>query len=438
MTNLLHTPLQNALRHLRALTLGALSITLAGCSIEPPLHLHEDIEVALPEVDLELEVLWDYVISYEQQIYDYKAYWVYDWDEYDEKIFGPIGYREPDVFNFYAYYTGWNRAGQHLTAPVRHLIYGNSFTGQYNFGFYDFLIWNEVDETDGAQNTHFEEVGYDYVRAYTNPSMNSSQHPGYFPTAVNQPEDLFAVYNRGVDIPDPGEDYSQHGFVWNEERQKWVKVLESALTPLTYIYLTQVILVNNQGRVTAVDGYANLTGMAYETNVNTHVTGPDPVSVHYKSRMKKHSETGYTFSGTFPNDLATFVGPTDPVTKQPVKTTYNNEPVDIIGGKVLTFGMCNLNPGGFDSRATYAESVQRIKEIDQTPHYIEVPLQFYNGQQAVYSFDVSDQVRTLFKGGVLTVVIDVGSLTIPSSSSSNNGFNAEVKDWDKETHIIDM
>lgn len=414
------------------------TLLLTACAIEPPLHLHEDLDLELPEIDLDIDVLWDYVISYEQEVYNYEEHWLYGWDAKDEEIFGEIGYDEPNLFNFYRYYTGWTPKGKHETYPLRDMIYGHVFTGQYNFGYYDFLIWNEVGETDGAQNTHFEEVGYDYVRAYTNPSMSSTQHPGKFSTAVNQPENIFSAYETGVSIPDPGQDYSQHGFVWDEARAKWVKTLHAQLTPVTYIYLTQVILVNNKGRVTAVDGYANLTGMAYETNINNHVTGPDPVSVYYNNRFKKNTDTGRTLSGTFPQPLSTFIGPTDPVTKLPITTTYTDEPVDIIGGKVLTFGMCDLNPGGFDSRSNHAESVRRINEIDRSPHYIEVPLQFFNGQRAVYSFDVTDQVRTLFKGGVLTVVIDVRYLPIPDPPGPDSGFDANVKDWDHEIHEIEM
>lgn len=416
----------------------ALPLLLASCAIEPPLHLHEDLDLDLPEIDLDIDVIWDYLITYEHEVYNYEDYWRYGWDEKDEKLFGPIGYNEPEVFNFYPYYTGWVPGGKHATYPNRHVVYGHTFTGQYNFGYYDFLIWNEPGETDGAQNTHIEEVGYDYVRAYTNPSMNGTQHPGKYGNAVYQPEDLFSAYEIGVSIPDPGQDFTQHGFVWDEVRGKWIKTLNTLLSPLTYIYLTQVILVNNKGRVSAVDGFANLTGMAHETNVNTHITGSAPVSVYYNTRLKKFSETNYTLSGTFPNKFATFIGATDPVTGLPVETTFTDEPVDIIGGKVLTFGMCDLNPGGFDSRATYAESVRRINEIDRSPHYIEIPLQFFNGQRAVYSFDVTDQVRTLFKGGVLTVVIDVKHLKIPDPPGPDSGFDANVKDWEHETHEIPM
>lgn len=420
-------------------TLTALAAALfASCAIEPPLHLHEDIDLELPAVDLNIEVLWDYIISYDDKVYNYKDQWIYGWDDKDTQIFGPIGYREPHVFNFYPYYTGWTPGGKHETYPLRHIVYGNYYTSQYNYGYYDFLVWNEVDETDGAQNTHFEEVGYDYVRAYTTPSMNATQHAGKFANAVNQPEDLFSAYDKGISIPDPGEDYAAHGFVWDEERQRWVKSFRSVLTPATYIYLTQIVLVNNRGRVTAVEGYANLTGMAYDTNVNTHVTGTDPVSVYYNNRMKKFSDTGITLSGTFPNRLSTFIGPTDSVTKKAVETTYTDEPVDVIGGKLLTFGMCDLNPGSFSARATYAESYRRINDIDQSPHYIEVPLQFYNGQRAVYSFDVTDQVRTLFKGGVLTVVIDVAHLPIPDSGGPNSSFDAEVEEMHQEVHEFEM
>lgn len=414
------------------------TLLLTACAIEPPLHLHEDLDLALPEIDLDIDVLWDYLISYDYEIYDYHNHWLYGWDDTDQQLFGDIGYHEPTAFNFYRYYTGWTAKGTHTHAPIKDLVYGRSFTGQYNYGYYDFLIFNEPGETDGAQNTHLEEVGNEYVRAFTNPSMNSTQHYGRVANAVNQPEELFSAYDTGIAVPDPRDNYELYGYVWHPERGKWVKTFASTLTPVTYIYLTQIILVNNKGRIDAIEGSANLTGMAYETNVNTHVTGTEPISVYYHNRLKRHSQTGTTLSGTFPNRFATFIGPTDSLTNKVIPTTYNAAPVDIIGGKVLTFGMCGLDPGAFDTRASYAESIQRIEEIDPSLHYIEVAFLFNNGQRQVYSFDVTDQVRTLFKGGVLTVVIDVDHLPIPDGPTTGSGFDATVEDWEQETHEIEM
>lgn len=432
------TCLGKSLTHLGAMSAAML---LASCAIEPPLHLHEDIDVDLPQIDLDIDVFWDYHITYDYEIYNWEDYWIYGWDDVDYYQFGPIGYSEPNTFNIRRYYTGWTPKAPHSSAPYRDQVKGNTFTGEYKFGYYDLLIWNEPGETDGAQNVHIEEVGYDYVRAFTNPTMYPTQHHSpRFSNALNQPEDLFTAYDQGIEIPDPGTDYSEHGFVWDAIRDRWVKTLNTILEPVTYIYLTQIVLVNNKGRITDIDGNANLTGMAYDVNLNTRITGRDAVAVYYKTRLKKNATHGLKLNGTFPNSNATYIGRKNDL-GETLSTTYIDEPVDVIGGKVVTFGICDLDPGSFNSRSpqSHAESVRRISELDIAPHYIEITMQFFNGESRTYSFDVTEQVRNLYKGGVITVVIDVSQLPYPDPPGPNNGgFDAEVKEWEQEEHEFNM
>lgn len=400
----------------------ALLLTLlTSCAIEPPLHLHEDIDVPLPIIDLELHTLWDYDLYYDGEYYDWQAYWLYGWDKEDTRLWGDIGYKEPHIFNIRRYYNGWHPGAQH-SSVLADQVEGTTFTGEYNFGFYDLLVYNEVEETDGAQNIHVDESNLDNTIAYTNQTMHSSPHhtPKYT-NSVNQPEGLFSVYQRDIEIPDPSEDYTNHGFYWDEERKRWVKELTATLEPVTYIYLTQFILVNNHGRVAGVDGSADLSGMSHDVNLNTRINGVDPVSVYYGVRMKDFAHYGLRFTGSTQSDLITYI------TDNPV-AEYIDEPVDVIGGKVTTFGMCTLDPASFPSRANYAESVKRIEELDPSLHYLDVNIVFNNGINKTFSFDVTKQVRRLYKGGVLTVVIDVDK--IYTTNNNGTGFNAEVLPMD--------
>lgn len=422
---------------------ASLAFLASSCAIEPPLHLHEDFEFSwddAPAIDLDIDVLWEYQIDYDYD-YNWRDYWIYGWDQTDVYQFGEIGYPEPNVFNIYRYYTNWTPKGKHVAAPYRNQVVGNKFTGQYMYGYYDILVFNEPDETDGAQNTRLEEVGYDYVRAFTGPTMYSTLHPSpYSRAAFNQPEALFTAYDQGVIIPDPGDDYAAHGFTWDPERDRWVKKLNTTLLPATYIYLVQIVLVNNKGRVSAIDGNANLTGMALDVNLNSRITGNNYIADYYKMRLKKNQDHHLALSGTFPNKFSTYIGEEDPSTHNLVPVTYTDEPVDVIGGKVMTFGICGLDPASFSSRSTsaYAESVRRINELDKVQHFIEIPLQFFNGESRTYSFDVTDQVRNLYKGGVITVVIDVAYLPIPEPPGPNSGFDATVEDMKQELHEIEM
>lgn len=399
----------------------ATAIVLTGlvtsCAIEPPLHLHEDIDVPLPIIDLELNTMWDYDLYYDGSHYDWRAHWLYGWDAEDQRQFGPIGYRDPSVFNIRRYYNGWTPGAPH-TAVLADQIEGTTFTAEYRFGYYDLLVYNEVEETDGAQNVNVDETDLNNVIAYTNQTMHTSPHhsPKYA-NSVNQPEDLFSVYERDIAIPDPAEDYTAHGFIWSEERQRWIKTLTATLEPVVYIYLTQFILVNNRGRVAGVDGSADISGMSHDVSLNTRINGSDPVSVYYGVRMKDFDKFGLHYTGPASGPLITYVG------SHP-ETYFTDEPVDIIGGMVKTFGMCTVNPTSFPGRSEYAESVQRIEHLDPSLHYLDLNIVFNNGITKTCSFDVTQQVRRLYKGGVLTVVVDVDEIYSPNDNGS--GFNAEV------------
>jgi hypothetical protein len=170
------------------------------------------------------------------------------------------------------------------------------------------------------------------------------------------------------------------------------------LEPVTYIYLTQVILHHNNGRVTSTDGSSNLSGMARSVVLNTGVAGSDAITVYYNTRMKKDCKK-------------------------------DGELVDIIGGRLMTFGICNLN----------ANRVSRGVDIkDGKRHYMDCTMQFNNGMDSTFVFDVTDQVRKLYKGGVITVELDMDTVPIPQRSGGS-GFNAVVKDTeDGGTYEFDM
>ena len=69
---------------------------------------------------------------------------------------------------------------------------------------------------------------------------------------------------------------------------------------------------------------------------------------------------------------------------------------------------------------------------------MEVTMQFNNGNDSTFVFDVTDQVRRKYKGGVLTVELDMDTIPAPGRSGGS-GFDAVVKDYeDGGTHVIEM
>ena len=383
-------------------------VAMISCQRDPMLYLHEDGKDAtmdLPNIDVELQAIWNYQLEYDVT-YDWKAEWKYKWDATDVELFGKLGYTEPDAFEIRRYYTGFTPNAPH-DAPYKHTITGKDLTANYDYGYWDILAWNYIDPPDGIQSIRIDEsTSYDEVTANTGETMMSAPHYSTrFSHSFYQPEELFAGYESAIEI-----NKNLDGFDFDADRNVWVKKLDMKLQPMTYIYLVQVILRHNNrnGRIiTSIDGNANLSGMARSVTLNTGVTGSDAITVNFSMRMKK--------------DLA----------------LQDGTQVDIIGGKVLTFGIPKVNPSRLDTRA-YKESLKEVGTADlNNRHYFDLSMQFNNGKDSTFVFDVTDQVRKLFRGGVITIDLDMDTIPIPSRPGGS-GFDAVVKDFEEKQWEFDM
>ena len=373
----------------------AASMMITGCEREPELHLHRDnhIVIDLPIVDLQLDVYWNYYIDI-----DWMALWYYGWEDFDAKdsaLFLPIGYTMPEVFNIRRYYLGKDPKAPHTTV-LKNQVTGNSFTASYEYYYYDFLVWNEVLTLDGAQFlTIDEQTTLEYVTASTSETSSAAlSRSTKYPRAFNQPENLFSAYKEEIYISDKPEDYDYYDPV----KRVYHKYVDMKLVPDTYIYFIQLILRNNRGRIDDVLGSADLSGMARSCNLNTGIAGDDDITVHYNCKFRKNRNR-------------------------------KGEMVDVIGGKCITFGICNIN----------ANTIKDRSEVtDDRPHYLGIPVLFSNGMDSTLVFPVSDQIRDHYKGGIITVELNMDTVPIPTRPGGS-AFNAVVADWeDGGTHVFDM
>ena len=154
-----------------------------------------------------------------------------------------------------------------------------------------------------------------------------------------------------------------------------------------------MILHHNRGKIVGIDCSGMLSGMARSTMVNTGIADKDYITVFYNMRFKKNCD-------------------------------MNGEDVDIAGGRLLTFGICGQNA----NRIKHRDDVK-----DDANHYLDVTMQFNNGMDSTFVFNVTDQVRNRWKGGVITVELDMDSIRIPSRNGGS-AFDAIVKDFEEETH----
>ena len=379
--------------------IGIISLVLASCDPRPPLHLYdqETASLDLPVVDLDLRVYWDYEMAFGIN-YDWEAEWYYGWDTEDREKWGELGYVEPTVFNLRRYYTGSETNVPHKSVRSSS-VNGHSFKGRYEWGFWDILCWNQITTLDGIQSLIFdEETTLDSVTARTRMTMYPSRYEApKYTRSFNAPEPLFAAYEQSIEI-----NKNLDGFVFDPERNLWVKTLDMLLRPITYIYLTQIILHHNNGRVKEIDPSANLSGLARTTTLNSGRGGDDAVTVFYKMRMKK--------------DIP-LVPYKDLVTEGYVPPA-GVEHVDIIGGRLMTFGICGTAANNITSQAELR---------DPNRHYMDVTMRFSNEMDSVLVFDVTDQVRRRYKGGVITIELDMDTVPMPKRNGGS-GFNAVVKD----------
>lgn len=397
-------------------------ILIASCIRKPPLHLHrgQHITSYIPIVELDLDVFWDYDTEVG---YDWRSEWTYGWDDEDQRLFGDIGYTNPNEFDLRRYYLQQTPHVPHTTAESFDL-YGRHFEAEYKFGYYDLLVWNKISTPDGVQSVVFdEEATLDSVMAYTNNTTvrsrydreyhNAPDAPHYsfgspnYSYAFYAPEHVFSAYARDIYISKNMEDYDDY----DEVNHIYYKYLNMTLYPVTYIYLTQVRLHNNRGRIDGVDGSANLSGMARGACLNSGISAHDPITVNYNTRFKRNVKM------TSPCNHVS-----EGIAGQQCQT------VDIAGGRVVTFGIPNQN----STRITRAEDVK-----DNIRHYLDMTLLFNNGFDSTFVFDVTDQVRRHYRGGVITIDIDVDTVPIPQRSGGS-GFDAEIEDWNDETHEFPM
>ncbi len=419
-----HTPTtpSAALRACRCAAVALLAscaLALASCEREPHLYLHREggeVVYEFPNLEFALDIYWDYELDY-GTYYNWREEWFYG---EDPDLYDIIGYTEPNEFELRRYHTGEVPYAAH-TNVQKHEVFGKRFEERFDWGYWDILVWNRIQPDENGIQSLYPVEELDSIVFYTNQTSFPARYqaPRYM-RSFYQPEELFSVYVQAEHI-----DRSLTGFMYDEERNVYVRRDSLDLRPATYIYLTQVILHNNRGRVSQVDGNANLSGMAKSVNINTGITGLAPITTYYNVGMK------YGI----------------PIQK---KARTSKDTVDIIGGRLLSFGLCGIDgsrlrvpkrgrtapPDGNVIGVTNTGHRLYVKDNethidDGHRHYMDVTMIFNNAMDSTFVFDVTDQVRRRWKGGVLTVELDMDTINIPSRSGGS-GFDAVVEDFVEE------
>lgn len=373
--------------------------TFTSC-IEPPLHLPgQEILAELPAVETELSVVWNVNA-------DWSTNWYYGWDEKDDSIWGSIGYTMPKSYQVRRYYTGDDPKAPHTNVDA-FSITGTKFRRFFSFGYYDILFWSDIDSPDGTQVLVINETP-DSVTATTTGTRGLSRTVNRLVGSEeqtdtsgiiglrNQPEIFYAAYPEDIYISHDLSDY-----IYDPVENIYIKKIETELRPLVYIYLVQIVLLNND-RVKGINGNSAMSAMASGTNVNTGHTNNSPSLIYFNTRMKRNM-------------------------------VADGRPCDIIGGKFTTFGLCDMEP------YTRAGALYRGSR-EELNNYLFFDLIFSNDGVKTYSVDVTDQCQRQAHGGVITVYVDCSQLEMPEGPATTPGslFVPTVEDYEEVYWEVEM
>lgn len=380
---------------LYALLILCCSMQLKSC-IEPPLHLPgQEVLTEMPAVQTDLSVVWNIDASW-------NVNWFYGWDAVDDELWGSIGYTEPTSFQVRRYFTGAEPDGPHTEVDA-FSIQGTSFRRFFSFGYYDILFYSDIDSKDGTQVLVIDE-SLNEVTATTTGTRGISRRaisriteageeddPSSIVGLRNQPEIFYAAYPQNIYISRDLKDY-----VYDPVENVYIKKLETELRPLVYIYLVQIILKNNDGRVKGINGNTAMSSMASGVDVYTGHTNNSPSVIYFNTRLKRNLQV-------------------------------NGETCDIIGGKFTTFGLCDMEP--------YTRAGSRYEgSRSSLKNYLFFDLMFSNDGIKTYSVDVTDQCQNQAHGGVITIYIDCGELSPPDDDPEDGTgslFVPTVEDYDE-------
>ena len=358
-----------------------LPLFACGCRIDPPLHLRQavDVNVAL-ELDLDVSLLWQV---------DWEARWNFGWNA---RIMGDVDYNTPGSVRMYSY--ARNADGE-ITSRQEYNFMGTSGNIRAIAGSYDFLFHNNDSEALLFDTTTNPDDVYAYTRVISpglqlsSPVLTLSQKERATKAAgmkaesdpvVLQPDGLFTLYTPDQFISDKMEDYE---FIDG----RYVIRVGGTLTPADYIWLVQIHLVHNDGRVVGSAGGCALTGMADGVDLKSNVSGTTTVTV-----------------------------PAD------VYINRDADP-DLMGARIVSFGIPGCD----------AYDPQSVAAAPAGEHFFVLNVTYNNGAYKNIHVDLTEQVRALPTGGVIDLELDVDDFPPEGGVVGGDGFNALVQDWDEHT-----
>ena len=357
-------------------------LILSGCKIDPPLHLRRLVEAEVAvDMNFEVDMMW--------QI-DWRTEWDFEWKT---EVWGPLEYKDPTGIRMHTYTLGADGERRSHTTNNFHGLEGtvSVFVGTHDLLFHnndsEVLLFRSDDDLS-AQHAYTRIIstglkGSIPVKTTQQKEQEKSKADASeleSESVAYQPDELFHLFDPNCYISDNLADYEYIN-------GRYVLRIEGELRPGTFIYLIQVHLLNNMGRVTGSVGGGALTGVAEGVNLETSVTHETTVSIPFDVYMNAA------------------------------------ENPDLLGARVMTFGIPGCDP--FDKYS--------VEHAPDGRHYLVLNVSFATGHYKNVRVDITDQLRALPTGGVITIEIDVNDFPPedtdpPIDDGDGGGFKALIGD----------
>ena len=358
---------------------------LAGCE-RKDLYLSQrgTLSIDVSVYDIQLDLMWGA---------DWQLKWQYLWDE---SLYGFVGYAEPTGVRANVYTI--NQINERVKYTTRNLPKTGGKVSLTTNTTYDMVFYNNDTEYI-LFNTDESTYYYATTRSNTRTSAKSS-----FDT-YNQPDQLFGAYLHDLYVTDDPEAYE----VVEDEDGNLVYVydVDASLTPYTYIYLCQVMLLNNKDEMgLRINGGEDLTidGLAGGVDLFTRKTDSTRLVAITQDDVKPLQ--------------------TDRELTLPDGT---NVVSDLFAARIMTWGL----PGG----DPLERSRSRLPVETENKNNMTIGLKLRNGTVHYIVKDITDQLKQYPAGGVITVVVDAAEIPdsiIGAKPKPGGGFDASVDGWQNE------
>ena len=369
-----------------ALVLTTLITMLTSCE-RKDLYLAQrgTLNIDVSVYDIRLDLLWGI---------DWKTEWQYLWDE---SVYGPIGYTEPTGVRANIYSV--DEADQRNRYTTRNLPKDGGRVSLTTLQTYDLVFYNNDTEyilfsTDDANDYFYATTRSNTKAAYT----RSYDH-------YNQPDQLFGTFLDDLYVTDDPDEYE---IEYDEEGTLYyVYKVNAALTPYTFIYLYQVMLLNNTDdagkRITGCEGIS-VDGMAGGVDLFTRVTDSTNIVTITQDDTKPM------------------------LTDRDLRLPDGTETVgDIFAARVMTWGIPGVDPLALRGLRTDAYPKDSVD--------VGIGLIMRNGTVYPIQRNITEQIKQRPAGGVITIVVDAAEIPdsiIGNKPNPGGGFDASVDNWQNE------